>query len=402
MSSHGPRRETRVPMALRPTVLLLLSLTLVSCDFADPFAEYRSEDILTSRGMTLAMWGPGYLPGTMPTNGFPYISLEVLAPAEYGTAQGLPDGADVYRLELLNLLPDGDFERAVPDAGNRPPFWELVENPTPFYVAHDDNPGFGTGNYLDFTVSTGALGRIDLGEHLKDELVGGGIYHIQFETIRRSTTAYLAFDYGDEPPETSDRVSYLEVDNLEWEFDTEGKPDTPKERFPGTGLFERPGTFYASDSGTGFFYVGSPRIGVRASSGYLDNVRIGRVDILPHWALILSSDTETGLPLVPGRYRFRIFVKSEIDSQVTPSPDGLNRFRSKQISIGANNSFVTISAAEAEWNAGRWVEVIREFELSPADVTRSPALAIQITPSSIDTPAVGSILISSPVLELVF
>ena len=392
MGMHSHRRRIRAPGVSRTAMLIALSLTFVSCDFADPLAEYRGVDIIASRGMTMTGGGPGYLAGPLPDNGFEYVVLEELGPAEYGTSAGLPDGARVYRLENPNLLPDGDFEETAPGPGMVPPRWEIEGIPL-FEVVDEGTPHLVTGNHLSFTIgSPTELARIDLGTHLADELVGTGIYHIQFDIVRRAADSSLMLDFGE------GSMSYLALNTSDWIFLTDGSPPRlePFPRRDGT-LFDRPGTFYANAAGTGFLYVGSPYQS-GASDGHLDNIRIGRLDVLPHWALPLTTDSETGLDLIPGAYRIRLFVKSELDDQVTPNAP--NRFRSGSISLGANNRFATFSATQSGWSATQWVELIHEITLSADDLTATPALTLQLSPSGPDRPAVGSILISSPVLEL--
>jgi len=403
MDSSAPENHSLLRLIVASGAAAALALLMSACEPVNPYPEYVGINILESRGVTAATGGAGYLDGSLPGFAFDYIELTELGAAEYGTSVGLPAGAPVFRLEVLNLLPDGDFEAST--VGANPDGAPWVQNGTPtLFEVNDDVvggvPGFGTNNYLEFDVAPLNTGALDLDAHLADGLVGSGVYHIQFEIVRNTPTSILTLDYGE------GTTSYLEDDSLSWTFETpsEEQTDTPVRRFPTRGdeVFNGPGTFYASAAGTGSLYVGSPEEVFAASAGYVDNIRIGRLDILPHWALPLPAVATDGLELVPGTYRFRVWVKSEVDTQITPEPDGWNRFRAGQITIGANNVFTTYRQGDFGWDSNTWAELTYEFTLTPQEITQTPALTIQITPSSLDTPAVGSILISEPVLELVY
>ena len=354
-------------------------------------------NLLEARGVTLASSSAGYLDSGVATT-FAYIELTELAPAGYGSDVGLPSGATVYRLETLNLLPDGDFEAST--VGVPPDGWDLIGSPSEFRVLDAPmDPAFGTGSYLSFNVGApGTGGRINL-DNLHYSIVGNATYHIQFEVIRRSDAAELLLDYGNDDPISP--VSYLTLflGSAAWYFRQDGEPPV-LERFPGVkDLFDRSPLFYSSPTGPDFLYVGSPTQS-QGSNGFADNIRIGRLDNLPHWRLPVAAEHDGALDLVPGRYRFRLFVKSEIDAQVTPAPAGLNRFRSDQITIGIDNSFRTYAGADYSISSGGWTEIISSFRLTTADLAGAPTIAIQITPSGLDSPAVGSILIAAPRLEL--
>lgn len=383
-----PANRSKPP---RPLVVLAVAAAiagLAGCDLGDPLGEYRGVDILESRGLTIRDAGPGYLPGPLP-DGFDYIRLERLSAAEYGTPP--PVDADVYRLELVNLLPDGDFEEGA--VGALPPRWEKTADGT-VEVSDEATSDFGTGNQLSFDVSANQeWGRIDLNAHLRDGLVGTGVYHIRLDLLRRTTDAQIILDFGSDESEAQ---SYLRLHGAEWVFPTDGSAPQV-EAFPrrDDSNFDRPGVFYANAAGTGFLYVGSPYAS-GPSAGYIDNVRIGRTDVMPHWAVVLPTAAEAGLDLVPGTYRFRVYVKSEITDEVSPASP--NRFRSGALSVGANNDFAGFSVEAHEWTTTEWVEIVHEFQLKATDL--EAGLVLQLTPSALDMPSVGSVLIAAPILEL--
>ena len=365
---------------------LLAASVLISCTAVNQFPEYVGVDILASRGLTLD--GPSgadaYLLGATPA--FDYIDLQMLNPAEYGTAP--PDGTDVYRLEVPTLLPGGDFEAGIgawaTSPGPTPPA------PTAFALASaGDMPD---GDYLSFDMSPNAWGRLDLSA-FSDGFVPDATYHVQFDTKRTTSDISLVYDYGDDTTE-----SYLNTQNKSWEFEPTETGAVIVESFPGNDAFDRPSTFAAATEGTDYFYVGTPAGSPPLSTGFVDNLRFGRVDVLPHRVLSITETDVAGLALVAGRYEFSLYVKSEIAGEITPtSPDN---YRSGQVTIGINDEFTTFTRAVEQWDDSTWVQVSVTFDLLGSDIASATPLRIQITPSSNQTPSIGSVLITAPRLEL--
>lgn len=345
------------------------------------FPEYDGVDILESRGITLASGADGYASSPVART-FDYVNLAVLSAAQYGSASGLPDGADVYRLELPTLLPGGDFESG-------PGLW-TASAPVPTVLDAAATTGAPLdGTYLEFEVSASSWGRVDL-SGFSDAFVDNAIYHIQFDVYRASSDDTFVFDYGDNGTE-----SYINTQNKDWVFS--GGPGAAQEAsFPGSDDFDRSTKFAAATEDEDYFYVGSAATSSVVSRGFLDNLRFGRVDVLPHHVLTVDPTTSSGLDLISGQYVFSIYVKSEIDAEVTPTtPD---RFRAGQLSIGINDQFNLFEQSTVGWNQNTWVQVSVTTQLSEAALA-SP-LRIQLTTTDAQLPAVGSVLISSPRLEL--
>jgi hypothetical protein len=122
------------------------------------------------------------------------------------------------------------------------------------------------------------------------------------------------------------------------------------------------------------------------------------VDALPHIALTLPAATGDQLPLVAGDYDFSVYVKSEIDSQVTPAIG--NAFRSGQIMLGLNNDLYVISRAEGGWSSTEWVEASVTVKITQEQIDNADPLVFRISPSHPNSPKVGRILIAAPSLEL--
>ncbi|MCK4516935.1 MAG: hypothetical protein KAU31_16850, partial [Spirochaetaceae bacterium] len=149
-------------------------------------------------------------------------------------------------------------------------------------------------------------------------------------------------------------------------------------------------------------YVGAPNSAdpVTPQQGHIDDVRIGRYDILPHVALSLGSAVSDGsLEILPGLYRFSVYVKSEIDSEVTPTAP--NAFRPGQITLGINDLWGTSTIGDVAWSTSEWVQVSFGGLLTREDLAQTDVVTLRLTVSSNDNPMVGRILIAAPTFELV-
>jgi hypothetical protein len=117
--------------------------------------------------------------------------------------------------------------------------------------------------------------------------------------------------------------------------------------------------------------------------------------------LDIALDNSSGdLPLVESQYEFSVWVKSEIDSEVTPAAGGLNRFRAGQIVLGINDDFALITQADAEWDTTTWTQVSATFQLSQEDLLVDPPMVVRLAITHPDSLVIGSVLIADPVVEL--
>lgn len=368
-------------------IVAVAALLLASC-WVDPYPEYRGVNLLEDRGLGAASFGKAYFAGVVPA--FDYINYDgTIGTAEYGAVTGLPAGADttIHRLELYNLLPNGDFE--VPLTAD----WSLNGGAT--FVIIPPAGNFAT-DHIQFDISVTASATFDL-TSLDDGFAIPGTYHVNLVFEREFQDTEIIFDYGD-----GASTSYLDLSGLSW-LSLERQTSELVESFPDRDVesLNVNNVFTSSDNGglTHLFYVGTPKVaGVQPAVGYLDDVRIGRVDILPHVVLAVPPAAGVQLPFVPGIYTFSIYVKSEIDTQVTPTTP--NAFRAAQISLGVNDAFVRISQAEGGWNSSRWTKVSRTFTLDAQDIASDPVVALQITVSDSAEPAVGRILVADPSVVL--
>ena len=385
------------------TIVAVTTLLLVGC-WVDPYPEDRGVNLLEDRGLGAADFVDAYFAGVVPA--FDYINYDgTIGAAEYGVITGLPAGADatIHRLELHSLLPKGDFENHLVDsdvvlAGAQPELWDTAIGvpyfpPADFRIVASGLPDYG--NYIQFNVSSGQHARFDL-DGLLDGFAEPGAYHLQLEFDRNTSDTEITFDYGD-----GGASSYLDLVGVSW-TSLEGEPAGTFEEIPTRSVAELDlVNVFTSIADTGpadnFFYVGTPK-SAQPQDGFLDNVRIGRVDIFPHMSLGVPPAAGTQLPFVPGIYTFSVYVKSEIAAQVTPTTN--NAFRAGQISLGVNDAFLRISRAEGGWNPSQWIKVSRTFTLDVQDIASTPVMTLQISVTDSAEPAVGRILIADPSVTL--
>lgn len=93
-------------------------------------------------------------------------------------------------------------------------------------------------------------------------------------------------------------------------------------------------------------------------------------------------------------------MKSEIADQVTPSLNGLNRYRAEQLCIGVNSQHTLVTRADGGWDASTWARAACLVELSEEDVAPGSVVSLEISVSHQGEETVGSILIAAPSLEL--
>lgn len=386
-------RSTRTCQLRSILTATLLAFTLSACEWEDPFPDYRGVNLITNRGYSVDDFAEAYGNGDDPASTGDYITLS--EPGAYGSLDGLPDDsaetiATIRSLEVVNLIPNGDFEAGV-SPWITTGFTGGASPPSEFTV---ESAGVLIGSYVSFDVSANQGAAIDLDASMTIPIVDGGRYFAQALIQRSESRTDITFDYGDDAT-----TSYNYLNSVSWRSigPDDGSQPAPEALPDPTVDYRDLGMQFTVTETPNYFYLGSPRSAL-SQSGYLDNVRIGRLDNRPVLELPIPLETATGLPLPTGRYTFSVYVKSEVSSEVTPGRP--NRFRAGQIAIGANGFRTLFTQEEYGWTDSTWVRLEQVVEVRPDDALEGRPLRLQLSVVDTARPAVGSILIARPELSL--
>ncbi len=362
-----------------PVSVLILSwaalITLSCSNGTDLFGEYRGVNLIEGYGFDYdgwtADWSESY-----------YMNFEAVTAADAGGTTGLPDGAAVYRLEIPNLMPDGDFEATT--VPNPPDNW---------------TPG-GVGTVV--TAATGISGttmvydcpdktdKINFSlSNLADSFNAGSFYTIRFDFIVGSAL----FDYHNGT--NTQLPVYWEIAGL-----------SGIQPFP---TAEIDSEILAVSGGT--FSINTPSdIASIVQSGKIDNFRVIRTDIPYAIRLEVPSIREGKPELIPGTYRFSVYVKQEESASVTPAV--LNRFRSTGVTLQvegpyASHSDTSAAAAfhpddeNADWSSWQAISVDINDLYPSAKEEPDNVVVLSVYPHDVNDEDIGSILIAAPSLEFI-
>lgn len=393
---RGIRQGTRASQIFLSLIGPAIVVLFVSCSWSDPFEEYRGIDLIANQAYTVDDFVEGYIDGSDPTTTPNYTALTT--PGSYGTTTGLPDTTSatlgtIRSLETLNLVPNGDFETGLTTP------WIIdgsgldVEAPGSGSGFVVEASGQLSGAYIAFNVSTGQGAAVWL-DALPIPVVVGGQYFLQFRARRALDTTTLTLDFGDDQT-----TSYNDLNGVSWESPGPDDDSTPApESFPdATVTRQNLDTRFTVTDTPNYLYLGSPQP-ARFQQGYLDDVRVGRIDNGPVREVALETTPAEGLPLVPGTYTFSVYVKSEVDAEVTPASP--NRFRAGQIALGVNGRLELFTAADNGWSSSEWVRVATVIELSPEEIESGAPARLQLATGGRSSGSVGSVLIARPTLLL--
>jgi hypothetical protein len=373
-------------------------LLLISCPAGeDLFADYREVNLIENQGFESGDWQVSYGEASP---SFDYLRFEPVNTANAGTTTGLPAGTgNIYRIELVNLFPNGDFADST--AGDAPAGWSL-QGPAGsgriFETTTTLKPDAGLpmeGNVLHFKLN-GLQWCIynfdDSATGLLDGFVRNSQYFIQFDS---SCQFPNLFSYTD-----------LSITKREWSIGN----DTSWSVTPFPPPQEGDARFTTLE-GFDYFSIGLPNEGNNAQEGYIDNVRVGRTDIEQKVILqIPISDPEELRPdLLDGHYSFSFYVKFESAGMVSPAFP--NRFDAHSISLSLKLSmgeeiaqFQSFFSDEEGWSRDEWTKItfqtpkVLQFNIPDDPDAELPYLEIALTPTNAVSRDIGSILIAAPSL----
>ena len=133
-----------------------------------------------------------------------------------------------------------------------------------------------------------------------------------------------------------------------------------------------------------------------APNQYIDNIRLMRTDLELRLRLTLPITGTTDQDLIPGNYRFSIWVKRDPNL-------GNNRFAANEVSLFARTAtqfFQTVRSDATGW--ANWTSLSLDIPVAVLDAA-NPALELAIASTdriTANSSAAGSVLISAPSLQL--
>ncbi len=348
---------------------VLIVLALASCVPAADFGVFIGVNLIdSSHAADFTLWTAD--------QGSIYMNVEAVA------GQSYTDGSQAYRLEIKNLLPNGDFDAST--VGSADPSWITSVITGSSSVVN----GAIKGNTLSFSLPNAELLSYDLKTGLQDGFVAGGTYLVSFDyKLDPETLLPLSYNNGSSDYQT-------------WSV-------TSGTAFPKPG--EEEADFFAHQS-IDYFSINTISTGV-ALTGYLDNVRVARIDNTDGITCEIPFSLQGRPDLIPGTYRFSVYVKAD------PAAGAANRFPAAGVSIsvdGFPESGVTSvepavahpTDSGADWSS--WTKVSGDFTetwIPNHSAPGTPILRLTIAATDMSggsrTRDVGSLLIARPMLELV-
>ena len=383
-----------------------------SCGLSDLFSEYREVNLIEGYGFDSESWVPDQTADY-------YMNFETPSESAALNTSGLPEGASVMRLEIPNLMPNGDFEdtsggdQEAGVDGFQPEGWEGAGGafsdiiPYFYYKVVSSSSYLITNNTFYFNNQTDKAYsfRYNLSANLEDGFIENKTYSVRFEFRANNVTLY---QYNDGTSNTQD-TWYVETGSLSSIRD-----------FP---LPELDPLFTAYDSGNWYFTIGTLEADYQTlQQGYLDNVRIIRADIDQCIRLDLSVIDSSGSrpDLLNGTYSFSIYVRQDPTNTKGPVPVN-NRMPGAAVSLtyrlmdgGTEETAANPAAAgtvavfapseDSDWSS--WTLLTAYFENVQVDIqtqgTGEITLELSVCPTDIslggDNRDAGSILIASPSL----
>lgn len=379
------KRIARVPALL----LTVISIPLIAtCNLLVPvdWSDYAGLNLIEATPLSITT------PPTWTADwDAPYMLFEEVAdPGAIGAAPPATLGP-VYRLEILNLMPNGTF-----DAGTAPwypvgPAGIITHDPAGFmdidFDARENRVEFRIADLLDAALADAADTR--------------PVY--LFRTMMNSVTAAIRLEYYDGEMANGDEVA-----PVRWQFDTPlaGTWALFPDAFDQQDL-SVPGTIFAARTEDGVFSIGTRSDNPPVQTMAIDDFRVIRPD-LPLGLRLAVPYTEQDRPELPrgGTYTLRVWARTD------PTAGTTNRIGARNLSatittrVGETSFPIGASSWEIHEVTDDWVEYVSVFTgisfTRPVDTTAAP-IEIVITPtnagSELQDLDAGSLLISSPSLE---
>ena len=400
-------------MVLFPLVMILTAVFFAAGSCSLVWNDYIGVNLIADRGFS--SWNAD-------REETYYMNFEHPEEASALVIDGLPAGtaADgIYRLEIPNLMPNGDFEASTDadtgTAGIQPQNWAqsggTIDPATSYYYEvfdSDDSPAAASaslamyGNTLYFTTTKDEQIRYDLSA-LADGFPADTSYAVRFDL---STTSATNYEYSDGVSDSYNATPWIFERSETYDIRT----------FPPPLLDPQ----FTAVAGAGYFSIGllDDSAAESLQSGYIDNIRIVRSDIRSCAHVLIPAEGEgtTSPRLLDGAYSFSVYVRQDPTNTTGTDPVN-NRMPATAVSlcagyrIGAAGDTIhfstpavfSASGYEDGWAAWTKVTAYVDLKLSQIYGDGTAYLELMITPTDTGSAGAdrdaGSLLIAAPHLE---
>ncbi len=393
-------REHSIKLLQTLIAVGLFASIISACEpFGGYFDEYTGVNLIENRGFDYEIDDPQA--GWLLDHGGPYTIFEQVSD-QVATMVDVPEGVasdtPIYRLEIKNLVPNGDFEDegfSAPIAGGSTENgWTLTGSGTTSINTTDPISGDQSMD-IELTANTGVL-SYDLGDTsdgLTDGLIDGALYAVRFEFYPTEELPYGFYFVQ----------SSVVQGQIEHNWESQVPDAEVVMRFPYD--FDFTSTVAAYD-GTNEF-----RVTKKVQSLTVDNVRVVRTDIdqslqidLPY----VDPDRRNQLALESGTYTFSVYVRRDPTVGDVSVAENRNRFDANAVTIGISSDRHThrkkILPSDSEGGWGDWTRIeYSEFLQTPLEAEDDDiVIELSISPTdeiSTGQKDAGSILIAAPSLE---
>jgi hypothetical protein len=420
-------------MRVRAVLAITCVLALAGCKLnTDYFKEYRGKNLLASWNFNSMTTGTSPVPKWNLVSDATLAAAEGLGydPTQYmnwkqigsgsapdntadtgaGTFTVGPDGTSpAYRLEILNLIPDGDFEADSGTSFNQG-FWSATDSPND--VSFNNVPGPDlVNNSVPSTISHNTL-RFETVGAANDSLtmnLAGAIPTLSFPA--RNGLYRFHFDFYN-----------ASVGGTSLTVSASGAPGSVQ--WNQTGLQPASSASPLYTLSEDFNPGASPAvtIGSVPTLAYIDNVRAVYTAIDPSVSMVFPSLNSGGLTLLPGTksgdYVFTVYVHDDPTADQTSlnhignrmEPSGITvRFKAAQQPLSTTLEPVFIPR-DSSWAGASWKKITVKtgfnFVEKDADIAANGyanALEIYLSPTQLDVNTVngrdaGSLVIAQPSL----
>lgn len=314
---------------------------------------------------------------------------------------GAPPGAESWRLEIKNLVPNGDFEATVPPAA--PAGWATVGGALLETVSVTPESLDGVTMHLSCADGTEAV-DLDIRAAAADGFPQNNTYLARFDY--RANKNRVVFEYNNDPNLPVPEGSYT------WTADGDVGPTfVGRYEFPPSQIVPTVTVGLPAPDEHHYFFNSLLSTAAHKIEVYVDNFRVIRTN-QTYFVRMPVADGEPPLPLIAGTYRFSIWVKQ--DPMAAP-----NRFPSSAVQVSLKRTYQTIAGeistmtaikvfhdgVDVDLSDGQWHKVwvdLSGHEWQTAGATVSMEVGISPTDETLGAGSLdcGSILIAAPGLEM--